>query len=947
MNPGGLVGAVRSHLDSHLSAPRPLPVRETGPVALPWGDSAVRKQSGVDRAEIELDRLFDLSLDMLCIAGVDGHFKRINPAFERVLGFTREELLERPFIDFVHPHDKAQTLAELDRLSEGAPSIRFENRYRCKDGGFKWLSWTSTPVLEDGRLYAVARDISEQKRSEQELRDSELRMRLIVDTALDGFLTMDDGGSIIDWNARAEEIFGWSRNEALGRPLHETVIPHRYREIFLKGLEQFLATGEGRLMHNRFELTALHRDGHEFPVEYTIFPVRINDGYIFSGFVHDISRRRQREEELQRAKEQAEAANQSKSNFLANISHEIRTPMNAIIGLTELVLDGKLAPLQREYLTIVQQSGESLLTLINGILDFSKIEAGKLELEQKEFDLGETIGNTMKSLAMRAHDKGLQLNWYCEPDVPQVVVGDLARLRQVIVNLVDNAVKFTEQGEVLLNVACEARGSQTVDLHFQVVDTGIGIPLEKVEAVFEAFEQADTSTTRKFGGTGLGLSISSRIVERMQGRIWVESRERGGSTFHFTARFGCPPAERHAPTGDRDLQELRVLIVDGHSTSRRILTDTLAARGFSVTSSTSGDEALESLANAAESSTSYDVVVCDAGSPEFGCSELTRQLATDPRLGQPGVVLLITATQLEHMPRYEQWGAVSILTKPVKPAELLQALSATPVGTMETRSAVVPADTADTRPVNILLAEDSPANQKLAVGLLDKHGHKVVVVENGREALDELKSRQFDLVLMDVQMPGMDGLEATAAIRRTERDTGEHIPIVAMTAHALAGSRADFLAAGMDAFIAKPIRPQELYDTITRLTADVRSEDVAPQTGDVRLDWTSGLAAAGGDRELLKQVVAAFLQQRGELLREFERGVTTGDVSVLKRPIHTMHGALSNFGASGVLELAERIRQMMKNHNTEAAQRAWTEFRNEMDKIGAEMAEFVESETDC
>lgn len=912
----------------------------------------MREHSSSDRAQRELDRFFDLSLDMLCIAGVDGHFKRINPAFERVLGYTREELLERPFVDFVHPDDKVQTLAELTRLSKGAPTIHFENRYRCKDGTYKWLAWTSTPVVEDGRLYAVARDISEGKRAEQELRDSEKRTRLIVETALDAFLAMDSQGDIIDWNPRAEEIFGWSRDEALGRRLDETVIPERYREIFRMGLTQFLQTGEGRLMHDRFEISALHRDGYEFPVEYTISPIHLKGEYIFSAFVHDISRRKQREEELQRAKEEAERANRAKSDFLANMSHEIRTPMNAIIGLTELVLDSELTPRQREHLTIVERSGESLLMLINGILDFSKIEAGKLDLEAAEFDVRETLGDTLKSLATRAHAKALELTWQCEPNVPETVIGDAGRLRQVLVNLIDNAVKFTEQGEVEVHVGCESSAPGGVALHFSVADTGIGIPSDKADAIFEAFEQADTSTSRRFGGTGLGLSISSRLVELMHGRIWIEHRQPHGTTFHFTAEFGRPAGEPRR-VRERHVEPLRGrrgIIGDGNTATLRAISSMLFEWGANVDTFTDPESAIDMLRQAGDSGDAYDFVVCDSALPHAGV-QLVRQIGADPQLRRARVVLLISSVNLEDAALCKELDFVSVVTKPVKEAELLDALG---VGPVEAGSRGQAGDgstgkMSGLRPLQILLAEDSPANQKLAVGLLDKHGHSVVVACNGYEALEACESGAFDLILMDVQMPGMDGLEATAAIRRAERGTGRHTPIVAMTAHALAGSREEYLAAGMDGYVAKPVRPQELYRTITSLVTGDAPVVPPPQQSNEstsRLDWDAALESTDGDAQLLKDVVEVFLTQRDDLLRDIERGVQSCDATLLSRPVHTMRGALANFGAARALELAERIREQVMQNDSEAAQATWAEFCAEMESLAAEMVVFVRGPSD-
>ena len=408
------------------------------------------------------------------------------------------------------------------------------------------------------------------------LRDSEERTRLIVDTARDAFVGMNSSGLITDWNRQAELTFGWSREEVVGRLLVETIVPQQYRDAQCHGLAWFLETQQGPVLNARIEITALDRDGREFPVELTVTPIRLEGDWLFAAFIHDISGRRQAALELQQAKEAAEAASRAKSDFLANMSHEIRTPMNAIIGMTELVLDSDLPAEQREFLSLVKESADSLLVVLNDILDFSKIEAGRLDLDRIPFHFRDALGDMLHTLALRAEQRGLELACRIGAAVPDDLCGDPGRLRQILVNLIGNAIKFTDQGEIVIDVEPERLDDQNVWLHFRVRDTGIGIPPEKHDLIFHAFSQADGSTTRKYGGTGLGLTISAQLVALMGGRIWVESDVGQGSTFHFTVRFERLPDDELAAHEPPDLHELPVLIVDDNATNRRILVEILA-----------------------------------------------------------------------------------------------------------------------------------------------------------------------------------------------------------------------------------------------------------------------------------------------------------------------------------------------------------------------------------
>ena len=777
------------------------------------------------------------------------------------------------------------------------------------------------------------------------LASSQQRYRLIVETAFDAFLEIDSAGTITDWNAQAEATFGWSRAEAIAKPVSEVFRNYqgvRGEEGVLGGT---LANGRRASLQRRIEATALHRDGREFPVEMTMSSIQWGPKTLFGAFVHDVTDRKLAEQERERAKLAAEAGSRAKSEFLANMSHEIRTPLNGVIGMTDLALETDLTREQREYLETVKLSGESLLNVINDILDFSKIEAGKVDLEETPFDLRECMEATLKPLALRADEKGLELLCETAPETPETVLGDPGRLRQILTNLVGNAIKFTDRGEVALRVQSEPASANNWTLHFIVSDTGIGVPAEKLTSIFESFAQADTSITRMYGGTGLGLSISKRLVEMMGGRIWAESEVGKGSQFHFTMTVAA--ADPKVPVIDRAanpeiLRGVKVLVVDDNRTNRRILDGMLRNWEMRPSVVPDAEQALAYLAAAREAHEPYELILTDMHMPIVDGFTFVERIQGS-ELSAATIMMLTSGSQRGDAARCEQLGIAAYLLKPIRQSELRQAIARV-LGAKEQTGAIPmitsysPEDRDPAKSLRILLAEDNPVNQKLATKLLEKRGHRVVVVSNGREALSTLERDPYDLVLMDVQMPEMDGLEATRAIRGNEMGTGSHQTVVAMTALVMKGDRERCLAAGMDGYLAKPIRPQELDEVldahVPRGRAAASSLPRFP-TADNLVDTEDLLARVDGDRVFLSELVEIFRADYPKQVKAARTALGKRDAIAVKRAGHTLRGALANLGARNACSMAEALEIIGGSGDFTLVESALIELEDEMGRVAA------------
>jgi two-component system, sensor histidine kinase and response regulator len=862
-----------------------------------------------------------------------GIFVEVNSRFCDNIQVTQEELLGKTDHDFFPKFEADKYRRDDLQVMNSGVLMEDVEEQTLPDGHITFVQVLKAPVRDaSGEVVGVQGifwDVTERKQAEDARKQADARYRQLVDSSLIGVLVTDDSGALLDANRAFLHMLGYAWDEFLAGKLRwNTLTPKAYRELDDRAFESIAHSGTCPPWEKAF----LHKDGREIPVLIGITPI-LQEQHRYICFVLDITERKRFERELREAKEQADAANAAKSLFLANMSHEVRTPMNAIIGYTDLVLRSPLKTQQTDFLQIVLDSAEGLLAIINDILDFSKIEAGKMQLHCEPFWIRDCIVEAIRPFNLAAHKKGIELAYEVSPEIPQTVAGDAGRLRQIIINLVGNAIKFTDHGSVVLRVSLQDFSEQQIGLHFSISDTGIGIPPEMLRTIFQPFEQVDASFTRPRGGTGLGLAIAERFTHIMHGKIWVESTLNEGSTFHFVVSL--LPNREIIPAPNRLLsvaKGTRILVIDAEEQDRACILDMLANWNLPSEATTSIDLALEKIHTAWKQNAEYSLFICDRGTLDVSGTAALQRLIEENKGRTENILLLTSSNDPAVLSPYTAFGIQTHLVQPISQSELLQAITHI-LGENATPSSLHSLPTLP--PHSILLVEDSLVNQKLALSVLHGCGQQVTVANNGREAVELTALQDFDLVLMDIQMPEMDGLEATELIRQREQHTGKHVPIVAMTAHALTGDRERCLRQGMDEYLSKPVRPLELLEKIALVTGKAlvtpqRIEHTEPQPFEMEqfmameptgkyADWPHAVESAGGDVALLCELIDAYFEERPRLMGEIQQAIEQNDYVLLHRSAHTIKSALRLFGFTAAQDVAFQLEQLGQSETTENA----------------------------
>ena len=938
------------------------------------------------QSEEKYRAFFATSQDCVFITSLDGRLVDCNDATVELFGYeSKEEVLSLNVAEFyLTPEDRVKHVAVI---REKGFTREHPVPMKKKDGtAISTLASSIARKDSNGNVIGfqgTVRDVTDRENAEKALRESESKLNKVVNAAQDAIIILDHEGNIALWNESAVRIFGYTIEEALGQNLHRLLAPPRFQEDHQKGFAEFVHSGKGKAVGQVLELAALRKNGEEFPVELSLSSMQLKEEWHAVGILRDITERkrsqdvliktnRQLAQAITRANElafQAELANMAKSEFLANMSHEIRTPMNGIIGMTGLLLDTELSEEQRQYAEVVRASGQALLSVVNDILDFSKIEARKLDLEILDFDLRTTLEDTADLLAVKAHEKGLEMVCMVDPETPLRLRGDPGRLRQILVNMTGNAIKFTQYGSVTVRAGLEREEDGYAVIRFVVSDTGIGIPSNRLNALFSPFTQVDGSTTRKYGGTGLGLSISKQLVGLMGGQIGVESEEGKGSTFWFTAAFekqgGVAQSSQEVPT---DLHDVRILIVDDHAANRLLVATLLHHWGCRFDETSEGTNALSMLRTAAADGDPYQVALIDMQMPGMDGDELGRCIKDDPQCRDTGLIMMTSLGRRGDVGRLEAAGFGTYLAKPIRQDQLHDSLVLALEGKTRGESAAAnptiarhPVCKVQTHRARILLAEDNITNQQVALALLKRLGYRADAVADGKEVLEALQTIPYDLVLMDCHMPEMDGYEATRRIRAPHSSVRNHaIPVIAVTARAMKGDREQCLHAGMNDYLRKPVDPKALAEMLDKWLPDEietgntklenRNQRGEGEEGGARGRITSGsgpqassqkgqdrpvfdkavlLRGLMGDEELVATIVAGFLEDLPTQVEALKAYLGSGDVRSAERQAHTVKGAAANLGAEGLREVAGKMEKAGKRGDLQALSAIMPELERE------------------
>ncbi|MBC8353407.1 MAG: response regulator [Planctomycetes bacterium] len=939
VRPDGTSVTVRQHVQHVTSAGTGT---ETLAIVM-QADGATDSERALREAEASYHALIDsLPLCML-IKDRDGKRTLANRSYLELHEKTLEEVVGKTDKDLL-PHELAEKYSRDDRevMRTGAILLGKEE-YRTEGGKKLWIERIKCPLRDaDGRITGIQLlfwDITEKRQAEEALDKERYLLQTLLETIPDAIYFKDRESRFLRISQSMAEKFGLKDpSEAIGKT---------DADIFTEEHAQQARADELAIMESGRPLVASVEketwpDREDTWCSSTKMPLQNSSQETVGtfGISRDITDLKRAQDELREARDAADAANRAKSEFVANMSHEIRTPMNGIIGMAELLVDTSLTREQTDYLGMIRQSADSLLRLLNDILDFSKIEAGKLELETLPFNLSDCVGKTTQTLAVRGAEKGLELACRIAPELPERIIGDPGRVRQMIVNLVGNAIKFTEKGEVVVEVTEASRSNGNIRLHFAVKDTGVGIPPDKQQSVFEAFTQADASTTRRFGGTGLGLAISSQLVRMMKGEIWIESAVGKGTTFHFTSEFEIADDQPAPSSFERSsLAGLPVLVVDDNQTNRRILEEMLKSWSLAPKVTESGVEALTEMQRAANESEPYRLVLLDCMMPGMDGFSLAQLITGNIALAHPTIVMISSAARPGDARRCREIGISRYMTKPVIKSELLDAI----LEALDERggesiieepiTAIEPSGPA----LRVLLAEDGLVNQRVAVGFLERAGHHVTVAENGAVAIRCWEDQPFDVILMDVQMPIMDGLEATAVIRERESASGKRTPIIAMTAAAMKGDRERCLDVGMDDYVSKPIAPDAMFATmakhVDRLTASDSATSVEPTIDPSGIvDFDTALDRVPGGLEVLQDLAKIFLMECPKLVKDLHQGLADENAEATQRAAHTLKGAARILCAGRLSVVAADLEHLAKDKHLEAVRLRFDEIEATVDQ---------------